>query len=192
MTQDPAPFYIAPEDPPAKRAAMAAAMALFANRGIDAVTVRDIAAATGYTNPALFRHFSGKDALAQALFEAAYRRVLAALGGGARANGLRGAIASALDLIEVAPEAVHFVLENIRRLYRGLPEALRQTSVLGEMRRLVCAERGLDPAQALLPAAMVLGTLGQIARMHLFGELDRPPADMADDLWRLFETGLKG
>lgn len=192
MTQAPLPFYVTPEDPPAKRAAMAAAMTLFADHGIDAVTVRDIAAATGYTNPALFRHFPAKDALAQALFEAAYRRVLAAIGSGARADGLRGAIAAALDLIGEAPEAVHFVLENIRRLYRHLPAALRQTSVLGEMRRLVCAERGLDPAQALLPAAMVLGTLGQIARMHLFGELDRPPAALTDDLWRLFETGLKG
>lgn len=192
MVQDPTPFYIAPEDPPAKRAAMAAAMALFADRGIDAVTVRDIAAATGYTNPALFRHFPGKDALAQALFEAAYRRLLGAIRSGASEAGLRGATAAALTLIGEAPEAVHFVLENIRRLYHHLPEALRRTSVLGEMRRLVCAERGLDPAQGDLPAAMVLGTLGQIARMHLFGELDRPPAALADDVWRLFETGLKG
>lgn len=41
---------------------------LFAERGIKATTVRDIAHAAGVTEGALYRHFSGKDDLARYLF----------------------------------------------------------------------------------------------------------------------------
>ncbi|MGQ7451850.1 helix-turn-helix domain-containing protein, partial [Streptococcus suis] len=68
------PFYLSEADPPAKRAIMVAALKLFASRGIDGVTIRDIAKETGYSNPALFRHFKTKDELALLLFEACYRR----------------------------------------------------------------------------------------------------------------------
>ena len=53
------PFFVAEGDPPAKRAILETALDLFAERGVDSVTVRDIAARTGFTNPALFRHFKG-------------------------------------------------------------------------------------------------------------------------------------
>ena len=71
----PLPFYIREEDPPAKRAILRAAMKLFSERGLAATSIRDIAAESGYTNPALYKHFAGKDDLAQQLFEACHRRV---------------------------------------------------------------------------------------------------------------------
>jgi AcrR family transcriptional regulator len=55
----------------AKAAIMIQALKLFASPGVEAVSVRDIAAASGFSNPALFRHFSSKEALATALFESA-------------------------------------------------------------------------------------------------------------------------
>jgi AcrR family transcriptional regulator len=188
------PFYVASTDAPAKRAILETSLALFAERGVDGVTVRDIAERTGFTNPALFRHFPSKEALALALFEVCYRRLLGALSPTARNGGLQEALTRTLMLVEEAPEAVHFVLENLRRFFRQLPDELRARSILGNMRRLLAAERKAGRIGAHvdldLAAAMVLGTLAQIARMHHFGELAQPPSSLSGDLFALFAKGI--
>jgi AcrR family transcriptional regulator len=51
-----------------------AAIALFAERGVDGVSIADIAAAAGVAQGALYRHYRSKDALATQLFAAAYFR----------------------------------------------------------------------------------------------------------------------
>lgn len=194
MPSSPPPFYVQETDPPAKRAAMEAGLALFAERGIDSVTVRDIAERTGFSNPALFKHFPSKDALALALFETCYRRVLAAIVQGDEQRSLADVLAAGLVLVEEAPEAVHFVLENLRRYFRALPPALRATSILGAFRTVVRREQAAGRVAADidvgLAAAVVIGALGQLARMHHFRELPRPPTAMADDLSRLVFKGL--
>lgn len=47
---------------------IAAALRLFAEKGIKATTIRDIANDAGVTEGALYRHFAGKDELALSLF----------------------------------------------------------------------------------------------------------------------------
>ncbi|MEI7711069.1 MAG: helix-turn-helix domain-containing protein [Rhodospirillales bacterium] len=48
------------------------AIRLFAERGVDAVSVRDIAAACDMTAPNLYAHFASKDELVRALFHDGY------------------------------------------------------------------------------------------------------------------------
>ena len=72
------PFYIREDDPPAKREILRAAMKLFSERGLAATTIRDIAEESGYTNPALYKHFASKEELALHLFETCHRRLWAA------------------------------------------------------------------------------------------------------------------
>ena len=62
------PFYVRESDPAAKREILRAALKLFSERGLAATTIRDIANESGYTNPALYKHFAGKDELALYLF----------------------------------------------------------------------------------------------------------------------------
>ena len=69
------PFYIREDDPPAKRQILRAAMKLFSERGLAGSSIRDIAKESGYTNPALYKHFAGKDELALYLFEICHRRL---------------------------------------------------------------------------------------------------------------------
>src|SRR5436190_24035632 len=69
------PFYLHEDDPPAKREILRAALRLFSERGLAATSVRDIADASGYTNPALYKHFEGKDKLALYLFETCHVQV---------------------------------------------------------------------------------------------------------------------
>ena len=69
------PFYVRQQDPPAKREILRAALKLFSERGLAETSIRDIAAESGYTNPALYKHFASKDQLALHLFETCHARV---------------------------------------------------------------------------------------------------------------------
>jgi AcrR family transcriptional regulator len=189
----PQSFLVSDADPPAKRAILKTALAMFATHGVDSVSIREIAASAGFTNPAMFRHFRGKEDLASSLFETCYRRLTSV-----EASGGDLPLAERMKLwlveIETSPEAIHFVLENMRRYWRGLPKSLRSASLLATMRRLIEAEqhagRVRKDVDAQVAAALVLGLLGQIARMAHFNELPAPPSEMAATLWDLLERGL--
>src|SRR5215467_3206324 len=71
----PLPFYVREEDAPAKRQILCAAMKLFADRGLNGTSIRDIARESGYTNPALYKHFASKEELALHLFETCHQRL---------------------------------------------------------------------------------------------------------------------
>ena len=192
MHKELAHFYLSPDDPPAKGAMLVAALGLFATKGIDGVSVREIAARSGYTNPAMFKHFKTKEQLAKSLFESCYRRLVFHFAG--NQAGLETALVGALELIEEAPESVHFVVENLRRFFSSLPADLKRHSLLGSMRMLIERERERGKIRAdvdsHLAAALVLGLLAQIARMAYFHELKRRPPELAADLLLIIERGI--
>jgi len=53
-----------------------AAIELFSKKGIKATTVKDIAKAAQITEGAIYKHFSSKDELAQAVFEEKYNEII--------------------------------------------------------------------------------------------------------------------
>ncbi len=174
-----ASFYEA-TDSPAVQASLAAALALFTRNGIDATTIRDIADKSGYTNPAIFKHFDSKEALALCLFERCYRWI---------ANGLLAADDPSADtrtrilavgdcalrLMDEDIEAVLCVQDNLRRFWRDIKPDTRALSLLAHVRRLIAggvADGSVSPAApANLLASAILGFLGQFAREYFFGEL---------------------
>src|SRR5215510_737293 len=76
-----APAYVSPEDAPAKKRILVEALHLFVRDGLCETSIRDIADASGYTNPALFKHFPSKERLAVHLFEQCYLNLFEALDG---------------------------------------------------------------------------------------------------------------
>src|ERR1700736_1824174 len=54
-------------------AIVAAATALFAARGVDATSMREVADAAGVREAAIYRHFRGKEEMAQEIFASWYR-----------------------------------------------------------------------------------------------------------------------
>lgn len=176
-----------------REALLAEALRLFASRGVEAVSVRDIAASTGFSNPALFRHFSSKEALAEALFEQCYRRLVTALGG-ARGQPFHAWLAAALAEIERSPEGVLFVLDNLKRYFATLPadlaarplpriaiEMIEEQQQAGRMRS--------DIATRLI-ATVIFGTLGQIARSVHFHETTIDAEELGRNLAELLTGGL--
>jgi len=192
MIPSPSAFVVSEDYPPAKRAVLGAALELFAHRGVDGVSIRDIAARSGFSNPAMFKHFESKEALAQTLFEVCYRHVAVSfLRSGAT---LESALRHALDFIEASPDCVCYVLENVRRYWRDLPTEVRSIGLVGSMRRLIEQEqmrgRIRGDVNPQLSAALILGMLGQIARMAQFAELPRPASQLASELIQMIDRGL--
>src|SRR3954470_17286431 len=113
------PFYIREGDPPAKREILRAAMKLFSEHGLVATTIRDIAKESGYTNPALYKHFAGKEELALYLFETCHRRLWSrcqaaidsATGFDAK---LEGYVGQCLELVDEHPDAMAFLSDSAR------------------------------------------------------------------------------
>src|SRR6476620_6086694 len=108
---DTLPFYIRDDDPPAKRQILRAAMKLFSEQGLAATSIRDIARESGYTNPALYKHFASKEQLALHLFETCHRRLwsrcnAALVSAKSFDDRLEGYIAQFLELMDEHPEAM--------------------------------------------------------------------------------------
>src|SRR5215471_17745768 len=108
------PFYIDANDPLAKQKILSAALKLFSQRGLAATSIRDIANLTGFTNPALYKHFTGKDEMALHLFETCHqymwRQCFTAVAGAPDFNTkLDAYIGKWLELIDEYPDVFAFL-----------------------------------------------------------------------------------
>ncbi|MGE5744214.1 MAG: TetR/AcrR family transcriptional regulator [Gemmatimonadota bacterium] len=191
------PFYIREDDPPAKREILRAALKLFSTRGLVATSIRDIARESGYTNPALYKHFAGKDALALHLFETCHARVWqacsAALAAGATFDQqLEGYVGQWLELVDRHPEVIGFLSDSARVLWpRANPRVRRQT-MIGLARTLAQhaapSAGGRGAAMKVEAAAACLeGTLAELARMIAVGVVEGPATRWKSVLVALFK-----
>jgi TetR/AcrR family transcriptional regulator, repressor of fatR-cypB operon len=168
--------FLAQGDASAKAASLRTAIRLFLRNGIDATSVRDIAAGSGFTNPALFKHFDSKEALGLCLFERCYIwmgnafRTAGEAAPGDAEHKIAAIAECALRLIDEDQEAILYVQENLRRFWRQASLETKQFSLLGHIRTLIDA-RGGSPAERNLQASAIIGFLGQLAREAYFGEL---------------------
>ncbi len=188
-------------DPPSKREVLRCALRLFVRRGLCETSIRDIAEDAGYTNPALYKFFDGKDALALHLFERCYEHLFAALQetqqkDGSFAENLDALLAGYARLLDSSLDAVLYVNETLRVFWPRLPASTRRRSLLRLFRALVelgRREGTVSPrVDADLAVAMLVGTLAQVARAAYFGEIPRPIAARAAGLRRLFADALTG
>jgi len=185
------PFYVAEGDPPAKRKILVSALALFVRDGLCETSVRDIARASGFTNPALFKHFRSKNDLARYLFELCYLEladlVTRAIASESRFDRkVRAVIDDYMTAVDRDTDSVVWVLDGVRHFWPQMPESVRRRSIVSEIRRLLELGRAegrvtSDIDLQLLTTAW-LGTLQQFARFRYFGEFKQPSAVLADTL----------
>jgi|CZKL01.1.fsa_nt_gi AcrR family transcriptional regulator len=183
--------YISPDDPPSKQKLIQAALRLFAERGVHAVTVRDVAKTAGYTNPALFKFFASKDALALFLFEHCYMDLYERLLAHAPArmdfdNRLRGVVTAFLDQLENDASAVLFVQEHLRDLWPHASRTTRAHSIVGLIRGILLdgVQEGVVniDADRDLMGTVIIGTLAQFARLFYFGDFKKPASKYAEEI----------
>jgi AcrR family transcriptional regulator len=122
-----------------RRRLLDAALELFAAQGFDATTVRQIAAAVGVRDPAIYAHFAGKQALYDALLAEMGPVSLQAL---------------EMDLAEIAAGTPH---EAVPRIVERLLEAWAQPRALlfaNVLLREGAGERGLRGLTELIALAV--------------------------------------
>jgi len=189
------PFYIREEDPPAKRQILRAAMKLFSERGLDGTSIRDIADESGYTNPALYKHFAGKEELAVHLFETCHRRLwtrcnAAIIAANNFDDKLEGYVGQILALVDEHPEAMAFLSDSARVLWPKAAPAVRRQTMIGLARSLMSTAPHTRGGKAALNpdlvAASLQGTLAELTRMLQVGVVPGPAIRWKADLVAMF------
>jgi AcrR family transcriptional regulator len=168
-------------------------MKLFADRGLDGTSIRDIARESGYTNPALYKHFGSKEELALHLFETCHQRLWTKCQAAIAAattfdDKLDGYIGQVLELVDEHPEAMAFLSEHARVLWPKSGAAVRRHTMIALARSLMnSAPRShRRRIQADVAAASLQGTLAELTRMLQVGVIDGPAIRWKFELVALF------
>jgi AcrR family transcriptional regulator len=165
---------------PTRERISAAALQLFAEKGFDGTSVRDIARAAGIAEGALYRHFASKEALARSLFLDGYARLAADIGALCAAiPGFPGRVAALVGhfcrLFDEEPTLFSFLLLNQHDHLRFVDRHDDAANVVSALERLfveAMAAGEIPPQDPTLATALALGTVVQPAVFHLYGRLD--------------------
>ncbi len=163
------------------------ALHLFAKKGFEATSIKDIAGAVGVADAALYRHFSSKDDIASAIFSFHYAnlaRSIAVLASQSEnfAVALRQLVTLLCDLFDDTPDVFAFILLNQHDHLRFVgDEDNVVTALVGIMQRAIdSGELGID--NAILAASIALGAAIQPAVFCLYGRLPGPLGQHRDTI----------
>jgi len=178
----------------------------FGTRGFRGTTTRDIAAAVGITEAALYRHFSGKEAIYAAILD---ERIAApdlvaqlesAAKGGDDAAVFSGLARTVLESVEADPSFLRLLLYSAlegHEMARPFQEA-RIRSVRSFLAAYIARrirDRAFRKVDASLAARAFVGMLmGQLIARQVFGhrELDEPSSKaVADGFVSIFLEGVR-
>jgi AcrR family transcriptional regulator len=166
-----------------------AALELFAARGVDGVSIAEIAGAAGISQGALYRHYRSKEELAAHLFAEAYRHMgaeLAALGHSA--CGFEGRIAAMVGhfcaLYDRDAALFRFMLLAQHNLLPGLGDDGAPVVAIEEavVDAVAASEMALVAPEAA--AAAIMGIVLQTALFHIYGRIEGPLTPRAPALAR--------
>jgi len=165
-----------------------AAIRLFAERGVEGTSVRDIAAAVGVSEAALYRHLTSKDAFVAELFAARYvelgRQVHAAQQGQAGfAARMRAMVEACCRLHDRDPALFRFLLVvQHRALPSFAPDEPNPGDVIGAVVADGIREGAVTVTDIQLATAIVFGCVLQPAVFRLYGRLEHGLSDYAPAL----------
>ena len=158
------------QKPGTKRPAIvAAATSLFASKGVDATSMREVADAAGVREAAIYRHFRGKEEMAQEIFASWYgwysQQVQEIVERGDSLREKLHALAHAeFEAARAHPQEFLYFCENEARFLRGLRRDIpRVRQELIKMLRKEQASGEVRIGDAALLADMLSGALCAVA-----------------------------
>ena len=155
------------------------ALRLFAEKGVDAASIRDIAASAAITEPAIYRHFKSKEDLVWEIFWTGYKSFGEALRAVAPESGLRerlgamvGTICGLFDRDE--PLFRFLLLTQHGQLGKITEREKSPVQVLHDQLAAAIAAGALPDQDSELATSTVLGIVLQAATFKVYGRLNRP------------------
>ena len=155
----------------------AQALLLFAEKGVDGTSVRDIAQAVGVTEGALYRHFASKETLARELFLAHYAALAAEITAISDrlpdfAGRVEAVVQLACRMFDEEPALFAYLLINQHDHLRHVPDGPSANAVeaVGQMMR----GGGISESDVPFATATALGCVVQPAVFALYGRLPLP------------------
>ncbi|WP_145409059.1 TetR/AcrR family transcriptional regulator [Paenibacillus xylanexedens] len=161
-----------------KKDILQAAMRLFATKGVDGISVKEIGDAAGVTDAAIYKHFKNKDAVALEAFTQYCADYTALIDGYVRQEGtvkqrLRQLFAEVLEMHDADPYGLLLISQNHEIFIEvGSSEDYRQP--LDALIDLIDQGivRGELPAQdSRLTGVMIIGAITHLAVSSMQGQL---------------------
>ncbi|HVO04441.1 MAG TPA: TetR/AcrR family transcriptional regulator [Candidatus Cybelea sp.] len=164
------------------------ALKLFAERGVEGSSIRDIAAAANITEPAVYRHFKSKDDLVWQLFWSGYKSLgETLLKTAGSASGLQARLALMIETICALYDRDTALFRFLLLTQHGQLAKITErekgpVQILKDVLAAAIAAGELPPQDAELATSTVFGIVLQAATFKVYGRLDKPLADYAQAL----------
>ncbi|HVM84988.1 MAG TPA: TetR family transcriptional regulator [Candidatus Binatia bacterium] len=164
------------------------ALKLFAERGVEATAMRDIAAAASITEPAVYRHFKSKDDLVWQIFWSGYRSLGENLQRAQAAEPrLRPRLAAMIAAIcrlfdEDTPRFRFLLLTQHGQLGKITEREKGPVQVLHDQLAAAIATGELPQQDSELATSAVFGIVLQAATFKVYGRLKKPLTAYAPQL----------
>lgn len=182
-----------PRHPHTRQRILEASTKLFAERGLDAGSMRDIASAVGITEGAVYRHFTGKEDLIREIFETHFRALGAemtrrAAGAKTLRERIGAMVHACCELYDANEPVFRLLLLSQHREIARLPRDAGNPVVIVRSAIEDGIARGEIPARDLrLLTAYFFGLLTEPAEIRLYGPAAQPmralAGDIADAIW---------
>ncbi|HVZ02331.1 MAG TPA: TetR family transcriptional regulator [Dongiaceae bacterium] len=163
------------------------ALRLFAERGVDATSIRDIATSAMITEPAVYRHFRSKEDLIWEIFWNGYRGLGETLRDVPAKGGLRERVSAMIEticaLFDRDQALFRFLLLTQHGQLAKITEREKSpVQVLHDQLAAAIAAGALPRQDAELATSTVFGIVLQAATFKVYGRLDRPLSHYAPSL----------
>jgi len=152
------------------------ALRLFAQKGVEGTTIRDLALAVGVADAALYRYFTSKEDIAAELFATHYGALARSIEEiGAREAPFADTVAALVDLLcglfDDAPDVFSFILLNQHAHLRYVRDDANAVEALRKIMLNAHAQGDIAIEDSDLAAAMALGAVLQPCVFKLYGRL---------------------
>lgn len=200
MSMNHTPPFIYDNDAPGKALILREGLRLFAYKGLSGTSIRDIATATGLSNPALYKHFKTKEELATVLFERLYRSHLLRLTTTINTEPdfqrkFHAFLEIRLSAFSEQPDAAIFVTDNLITLWPQMPKDMKAQTILTLLRKVVQLGRseGIVDSDADLDLQLsaIVGMLDNIMRQIFFSSLPSPALERLDQVEQILRKALR-
>ena len=163
------------------------ALRLFAQKGVEGTTIRDLALAVGVADAALYRYFASKEEIAAELFAAHYGALARSIDEiGALDLPFDDTVTALVDLLcslfDDAPDVFSFILLNQHAHLRYVRDDANAVESLRAIMRKAHGRGEIDIEDSDLAAAMALGAVLQPCVFKLYGRLPGAMTERARDL----------